>query len=109
MPESPFALPPPVRPREWLRPVLLRSWTEFVVVAALLMALPIRSSTSAALQGSSSDFVQLLLTNHHLLGTIFLEAAVLAVFLLYLHWRGWKPSDFQMRISRGAACRAWVS
>ena len=41
----------------------------------------------------------MLLNNNHLLWTIFLEAAVLALFLLYLHWRGWKPSDFHLRIS----------
>lgn len=62
------------------------------------MALPIRSSTSAALQGSSGDFVQLLLTNTHLLGTIVVEAAVLSAFLFYLHWRGWRPTDFHLRI-----------
>ena len=98
MPDSSALHPPPVPPPPWLRPSLLRSWTEFVIVAALLMALPIRSSTSAALQGSSENFVQLLLNNNHLLWTIFIEAAVLAVFLFYLHWRGWKPSDFHMRI-----------
>jgi membrane protease YdiL (CAAX protease family) len=98
MPELPVVLPPPAPPPPWLRPVLLRSWTEFVIVAALLMALPIRSSTSAALQGSSGDFVQLLLNNNHLLGTIFVEAALLSVFLFYLHWRGWRPADFRLRI-----------
>jgi membrane protease YdiL (CAAX protease family) len=98
MPESPVVLPPPAPLPPWLRPVLLRSWTEFVIVAALLMALPIRSSTSAALQGSSGDFVQLLLTNNHLLGTIFVEATVLSVFLFYLHWRGWRPTDFRLKI-----------
>jgi uncharacterized protein len=92
-------LPPPTPPPLWLRPTLLRSWTEFVIVAALLMALPIRSSTSAALQGSSGDFVQLLLTNNHLLGTILVEAAMLSAFLFYLHWRGWRPTDFHLRIS----------
>ena len=40
-------------PRPWLRPELIRSWGEFVIVAALVMALPIRNSTVAALHGSS--------------------------------------------------------
>jgi membrane protease YdiL (CAAX protease family) len=89
--------PPPIPvSRVWLRPALLRSWTEFVIVAALLMALPIRSSTVGALHGSSSHFVELLLTDHNMLWTIFWEATVLSVFFAYLAWRGWKPTDFHI-------------
>jgi len=94
--EAPSSTEPP--PHQWLRPELLRSWTEYLVVAALLMVLPIRSSTSAALRGSSGHFIQLLLTDTHMLWSIFWEALVLAAFLLYLKWRGWKPSDLHVGI-----------
>jgi membrane protease YdiL (CAAX protease family) len=94
---APMLEPPPIpTSRAWLRPALLKSWTEFVIVAALLMALPICSSTIGALHGSSSHFVQLLLTDNHMLWTIFWEATVLAVFFAYLAWRGWKPADFHI-------------
>jgi membrane protease YdiL (CAAX protease family) len=95
--------PPPVSestaaPREWLRPALVRSWTEFVVVAALAMALPIRNSTVAALHGSSSRFMQIFLSDSKLEWSIFIEGILLALFLVYLHWRGWKPADLRIRL-----------
>lgn len=82
--------------RGWLRPELVHSWTEFLVVAALLLAIPVRSSTLGALNGSSSHFVQLLLTDRHMLWSIFWEASELAIFFVYLHLRGWRPADFRM-------------
>jgi uncharacterized protein len=85
-------------PRPWLRPELLRSWTEYLVAAALMMVLPIRSSTSAALRGSSGHFTQLLLTNTNMLRSIFWEVLLLVVFLLYLKWRGWTPADLRIGI-----------
>jgi membrane protease YdiL (CAAX protease family) len=101
MTERPLHPPlPPEPPRaRWLRPALVSPWAEFLLVAALALALPIRNSTVAALDGSSSRFVQMLLSNNRLLEAIFFEAAFLALFLFYLHRRGWKPADF--RISLG--------
>ena len=93
-PPAPSAAPP----HQWLRPELLRSWTEYLIAAGLMMVLPIRSSTSAALRGSSGHFIQLLLTNTHMLWSIVWESLVLAAFLLYLKWRGWKPADLHVGI-----------
>jgi membrane protease YdiL (CAAX protease family) len=94
--------PPPVpesaASREWLRPALVRSWTEFVVVAALALALPIRNSTVGALHGSSSRFMQIFLSDTKLDWSIFIEGLMLALFLVFLHWRGWKPADLRIRL-----------
>jgi membrane protease YdiL (CAAX protease family) len=92
-------MPEPAAPpesRAWLRPELLRSWTEFLLVAALLIAYPIRNSTFGALHGSSKMFLGLLLSDRHMLWSIFWESLVLAVFFFYLQWRGWRPADFKI-------------
>ena len=88
-------------PRAWLRPELVRSWTEFIVVAGLVMALPIRNSTVAALHGSSGRFMQLFMADTRLSWAIFIESVLLALFLYYLHRRGWRPAD--LRIGLGWA------
>ena len=94
-----FTLPPEQpRRKQWLRPELLRSWTEFLIVAALAMAIPIRNSTIAALHGSSSRFIDAMFSDHYLLWSITGEAIILALFLGYLGWRGWKPDDLRIRI-----------
>ena len=86
------------RTRTWLRPELLRSWTEFLLVAALLIGFPIRNSTRGALHGSSGHFFELLLNNSHMLGSIVAESSALALFLWYLHRRGWRPADLKIGI-----------
>lgn len=85
-------------PREWLRPELVRPWTEFLLVAALLLVVPIRSSTLGALHGSSANFIELILNDSHMLWSLAWESTVLALFFFYLHWRGWKPADFKIGI-----------
>ena len=82
--------------RAWLRPELVRSWGGFLLVSALLLAFPIGNSTRAALHGSSNRFLELLLNDRHLLDALFWESCVLALFLLYLRLRGWRPSDFRI-------------
>lgn len=84
--------------REWLRPALVRSWGEFILVAAATLALFIRNSTVAALHGSSGHFMQTILADSRLGWYIVIESLLLAAFLLYLHWRGWKPADLRIRV-----------
>jgi membrane protease YdiL (CAAX protease family) len=91
--ETPLTAEPP---RPWLRPELVRSWREFVIVAALVMAIPIRNSTVAALHGSSSHFMQMFMADSRLDWAIFFESLLLAFFLYYLHWRGWRPADLRI-------------
>jgi membrane protease YdiL (CAAX protease family) len=97
MPDFPD-VPPPVPARDWLRPELLRSWGEFVLMAAVALAIPIWSSTRAAFQGSSHDFMQMIASNHTLIRECAWEATFLSFFVLYLAWRGWKPADLRIRI-----------
>jgi membrane protease YdiL (CAAX protease family) len=96
IPAMPEIVPAPDSRRDWLRPELLSSWSEFLLVSALLIVLPIRSSTLAAFHGSSKQFLLLLLDDRHMLWSIFCESLVLAGFLYYLHKRGWRPADFKI-------------
>jgi membrane protease YdiL (CAAX protease family) len=97
MPDSPD-VPPPVPTRDWLRPELLRSWGEFVLMATVALAIPIWNSTHAAFHGSSHDFVQMLASDGTLIRECAWEATFLSFFVLYLAWRGWKPADLRIRI-----------
>jgi membrane protease YdiL (CAAX protease family) len=85
-------------PRAWLRPELVPSWAEFILVTAVVMALPIRNSTVAALQGSSGRFMQLFMADTRLSWAICIESVLLALFLVYLHRRGWRPADLRISI-----------
>jgi membrane protease YdiL (CAAX protease family) len=96
MPDAHSLAAPP--PRAWLRPELVRSWTEFVIVAALIMALPIRNSTVAALHGSGGHFMQLFMADTRLSWAILIESILLGLFLVYLHFRGWRPADLRVGI-----------
>jgi membrane protease YdiL (CAAX protease family) len=98
-------MPAPPETRAWLRPELLRSWTEFLFVAALLIAYPVRNSTWGALHGSSREFILLLLNNHHMLWSIFVESLALAAFFFYLSWRGWRPADFKIGLGWGTSAQ----
>lgn len=97
MPDSP-EVPPPVPAREWLRPGLLRSWGEFVLMAAVALGIPVWSSTRAAFRGSERDFMQMIASDGTLIRECAWEATFLAFFILYLAWRGWKPADLRIRI-----------
>lgn len=96
---EPPAIPHAAASREWLRPALVRSWGEFILVAAAALALFIRNSTVAALHGSSSNFMQAILADAKLGWYVVIESLLLAAFLFYLHWRGWKPADLRIGIS----------
>jgi membrane protease YdiL (CAAX protease family) len=107
MSERPFhpSLPGPPRSNGWLRPELISSWTEFVIIAALLLVLPIRNSTVAALGGSSGHFMQMLLSNDRLLWAVYGESLLLGFFLLYLRWRGWTPADLRIGLGWGTSAQ----
>jgi membrane protease YdiL (CAAX protease family) len=92
-------------PRAWLRPELLRSWAELVVMASLVLVVPVLNSTHAALHGSSKVFMQVLASDRELLATTAWEGTFLAFFLLYLFWRGWRPADLRIRASAVATAQ----
>ncbi len=58
----------------------------------------IYSSSLFALQNGSPHFVTAMFTKFKLIKLIAQESALLAVMFTYLHWRGWTPADFKIRI-----------
>jgi membrane protease YdiL (CAAX protease family) len=82
---------------QWLRPELVASWREIIVVLALATGIFVASSGWAAAHGSSGRYFNLLLTNGRLLDNLALESAILGLFLLYLRRRGWSPADLRIQ------------
>ncbi len=82
----------------WLRPTLVASWREIVLVILLLIGPAAWHSACAAWMGSSSHYISLLLTDSRMWSTGAKEGVMLAFFLVFLHWRGWKPADFRIQI-----------
>jgi membrane protease YdiL (CAAX protease family) len=80
-----------------LRAELVASWWEIAAVLAVVIGPFAGRSTWMALHGSSSHYMNLLLTNSRLLNGIAMEGAILAGLLGYLHWRGWRPLDFKSK------------
>lgn len=83
----------------WLRPELVAPWRVIILVALILIGPFAWRSTSAALQGSSHNYVDLLMSNSRLLFTGVFEGLLLAGFLGFLHWRGWKRADFKIKMT----------
>ncbi len=50
-----------------------------------------------ALHGSSRVFVGMLLTDRHLLDTLATECGILGLLFVFLHVRGWRAADFQIK------------
>jgi membrane protease YdiL (CAAX protease family) len=57
------------------------------------------TSAWAAWHGSSHYFYEMLLTNAHMLNGIAVEGSILGLLILFLHRRGWIPSDLRLRPS----------
>ena len=72
-------------------------WWEITLVTAVFMGPFIWRSNVAALQGSASKYVAILMSNSHLFQTGAIEAAILSIFLFVLRWRGWTTADFRVR------------
>lgn len=84
------------RRAEWLRPELVAPWWEVILVGAAFIGPFIWTSAWAALHGSNHKYVTLLLSDNHLLWNGVIESGLLAIFLLFLCWRGWTPADFKI-------------
>jgi membrane protease YdiL (CAAX protease family) len=83
----------------WLRPRIVASWPEVVIVMVLTTGAFLFNSIRAYLNGSSTHFVQLILTDRGLVNMIVKESAILGMMFLYLKRRGWTPADFRIRIN----------
>jgi uncharacterized protein len=81
----------------WLRPELVAPWWEITAVIVVLIGAFAGRSTWMALHGSSSHYVNLLLTNSRLLTTVGIESGIFAVMLGFLRWRGWTLLDFKIK------------
>ncbi len=93
-PPVPFNIPPR---HTWLRPALVASWREIAGVLFCLLAPFVIMSARGALRGSQSRYVQQFLSDHALLLNGAMEAGILGLGLLYLHRRGWRPADLNIR------------
>ncbi len=81
----------------WLRPELVATWREIIVVLLLATGMFVASSGWAAAHGSSGNYFNLILTNSRLVDNLALESAILGLLLLYLRRRGWTPGDLAIR------------
>ena len=84
-------------PSPWLRPELVASWREIALVLAVVVGPFAGRSTWAAWHGSASSYLTLILSDSRLLSTAAIESVLLALFFVFLQWRGWKISDFKIR------------
>lgn len=91
-PETPDSL--------WLRPALIASWWEIATVLILVQGHFIYGSTRDFLRRSSGTAVDLRLNDFRAMHLMGVESAILALFLVYLHWRGWTPNDLRIKMCR---------
>jgi membrane protease YdiL (CAAX protease family) len=82
----------------WLRPELVASWGEIVAVLAVTVGpFALYSNVLAWQTFSSQHLVFSGWSNYGRIDNAVFEGAILGVFLIYLHWRGWKPIDLRIR------------
>ncbi len=84
--------------REWLRPELIAPWWEISLVLAVMLGPFAYSAVTTGLHGQNLEFIEKLINTRGLLHNTAIESALLALFLFYLRWRGWRPADFKIRI-----------
>ncbi len=83
---------------QWLRPELIAPWWEIVAVLCVMLGPFAWSAIRFALKGQGADFFDEVINTRGLLRNMAEEGGLLAVFLFYLHWPGWRPADFKIRI-----------
>jgi membrane protease YdiL (CAAX protease family) len=84
--------------KRWLRPELVAPWWEIALVLCVMLGPFAWSALRFAFSNQNLDFVDKLINTSGLLHNIALEGGLLTVFFFYLHWRGWRPADFGIRI-----------
>ena len=73
-------------------------WWEIVLVLAVMLGPFAYSSIHFAVESNSTNFIIHLLNDRSFLRQGALEAGLMAVFFLYLRWRGWTVVDFKIGI-----------
>jgi len=89
---------PPPPPGAWLRPELVSSWREIILVILVMVGPFMWHSTLSAWSGSATRFLPALFSDRRLLASITSEGILFAFFLWLLHRRGWNVSDFRIRL-----------
>ena len=80
----------------WLRPALVASWREIVVVILLVIGPFAANSAWSVWHGSGDDYVGRIMSNRYLLAGGAFESGMLMLFLVFLHKRQWMPADFRI-------------
>jgi membrane protease YdiL (CAAX protease family) len=89
-----------------IRPALIVPWWEIMTVAVPMLGIGITMGTLYGLTHPAGSFY-LLISDHFFLFNGAFQSFMLAGFLLFLHWRGWKPDDLRIRIGWGATLRGF--
>jgi membrane protease YdiL (CAAX protease family) len=94
--------------RAWLRPELVASWWEIGTVLLFMDALWIYASSRSAWEILHGTYFRHYLTAISHLHVAGLQALTLATMFFYLHRRGWKPPDLDIRPSWSGCAQALV-
>ena len=87
-----------------IRPALIVPWWEIMAVAVPMLGIGIAMGTIYGLTHPAGSFF-LLFSDRFFLFNGAYESFMLACFLLFLRWRGWKPEDLRVRVGWIATLR----
>ena len=88
---------PPPPPGAWLRPELVASWREILLVILVMVGPFAWRSGLNAWNGSAPVFMGKIFTDERLVTSLVSEGVMLSFFLWLLHRRGWRVSDLRIR------------
>jgi membrane protease YdiL (CAAX protease family) len=91
----------PVEAEVSARPELIVPWWEIMAVAVPMLGVGILLSAYFDLTHPPGSFYLLISDRFFLFNAAF-QSGMLSAFLLFLHWRGWRPEDLRIRIG-------WIS
>jgi membrane protease YdiL (CAAX protease family) len=94
----------PVEADVSIRPELIVPWWEIMAVAIPMLGIGIAVSAYYGLTHPSGSFYLLISDRFFLFNAAF-QSAMLAGFLLFLRWRGWRAEDLRVRIGWIATLR----
>ena len=83
----------------WLRPAIIAQWPEILIVLLIVCGHPLYISTLLASRSEHGIYTGLFLSDSTLLTNLAYASGELALMLSFLHWRGWIPSDFKIKLS----------
>ena len=81
----------------WLRPELVASWRWLAAMVTIMLGPGIVIGAAYGLTHATGDFMAMIQDRSFIANGAY-EAAMLGLFLLVLHRRGWLPDDLRIRI-----------